>query len=59
MDLTKKKHEAKVFVDQVSIDIIQFLHFDSTWPENGPTYWSESNIFLLFRESKKKLNWKL
>ena len=56
MDLTKKKYEVKVFVDQVSIDIIQFLHFDSTWPKNGPTYRSEANIFMLFCESEKKLN---
>ena len=42
MVLTKKKHEAKVFVNQVLIDC----------PEKGPTDWSESNIFLFFFESK-------
>ena len=49
MDLTKKKYEANVIADQVSIDIILFLHFGSTCPEEkGPTYWSESNIVLFF-----------
>ena len=38
MDLTKKKHEANVFVDQVLTDIIRFLHFDSTCPEKRPLY---------------------
>ena len=54
MDLTKKKYEAKVFADQVSIDIIRFFHFESTCPEEkGPTYWSESNIFLFFWKANK------
>ena len=52
MDLTKKKDEAKVFVDQVLSDIIRFPHFDFTCPEKGPTYWSESNIFLFFERCK-------
>ena len=53
MDLINEKYEAKVFVDQVSIDIIQFLHFDFTCPEKGATYWSESNIFLFFAKVYK------
>ena len=57
MDLTKKKYEANVIADQVSIGIILFLHFDSNCPkEKAPIYWSESNIVLFFwKVNKTKL----